>query len=442
MKYGLRKFFTFLVMTQALYAGLVVDITKGTISEIPIALTELFVENKSFIGRSPEEEIARNIEEVVHKDLTESGLFRAIDPHAFIQTDFSDGVRFSDWRVINAQVLVTGDVKLVDSENFVITFNVYDIFSQERLTHTHFNAKTSDWRRVAHKVADVIYERVTGEKGYFDTRIVYVSQGQSRNGKRHTRLAIMDQDGANHQYLSSADQLLLTPRFSPTLHHIIYLDFGEDWKTPRVYIMDTFTGKKKRLGEFKGMTFAPRFAPDGETVVMSYSREGISCLYSMNIQSGESNQLTYGTSIDVSGCYSPKGDEIVFNSDRSGSQQLYVMSATGHNLRRISFGEGQYASPVWSPRGDLIAFNKFHNGKFYIGVMRPDGSAERLITSGYLVEEPSWAPNGRVLLYSKKTSESDPSKIYRIDLTGYNDRQIVTPGPEEAISAAWSPLLP
>ncbi len=434
--------FLFLFFVNKLPSAMVVDITKGTVSEIPIALTKLATKEESFLGSSPEEEVARSIEKVVSYNLKSSGLFREIDQRAFIQTKFEKGVRFNDWRVINAQVLVTGKVNLIDDQTFSIEFHVYDVFSQEELTTTTFEAEVSNWRRAAHKMSDIIYERVTGEKGYFDTRIVYIAKGEKGLNKYYTRLAVMDQDGENHQYLTDKSKLVLTPRFSPTLHHITYMSYGKNWKTPRVHIMNTFNGEQKPLGDFKGMTYAPRFTPDGKNVLMSYSKNGESCLYKRNIKSGSMKQLTFGPSIDVSGCSSPDGKKIVFNSDREGSQQLYIMNDSGDNIRRISFGKGRYASPVWSPRGDLIAFTKISAGQFYIGVMRADGSGERLITSGYLVEEPTWAPNGRVLIYSRKNTENSQQKIYRIDLTGFNDKQIKTPKGEEAICAAWSPLLP
>lgn len=422
--------------------GLVVEITKGTIGEIPIAITPF--ELHGLEGTESAEDFADKLQDIVRADLSGCGFFRILSPRAFIQTQFAEGVRFQDWRAINAQVLVMGELQLARSNpgRFIVKFRIYDVFSREELGKVQFDAKISDWRRTAHKIADVIYQRVTGEKGYFDTRIVYVARAPGTAGRPQNRLAIMDQDGANHQYLSNGAQLVFTPRFSPTLHHLTYLDFGADWRTPRVYLMDTFSGQKRQLGSFNGMTLAPRFSPDGKSVIMSYSKDGASNLYLMHLASAQVRQLTQGNAIDVSGCYSPQGDNIVFNSDREGTQQLYVINANGDNIRRISLGGGRYASPVWSPRGDWIAFTKTYQGQFYIGIMRPDGSGERLITSSYIVEEPTWSPNGRVLMYTKKTSAKDKQRLYRIDLTGFNEHEVPTPAHEEALSPAWSPLLP
>jgi TolB protein len=425
-----------------LKAELRVDINQGTLAPVPIALPQFFFQSGS---GDHFKKFATQIPEVVGNDLKNSGLFRLVDSRSFIQNanDVDFTPRFADWRILQAQVLVTGKIIPIDGDRFKVEFRLFDVFAEKQIEGLSFVANEKDWRRIAHKIADSIYKRVTGEEGYFDTRIVYIAETKQKKGVL-TRLAIMDQDGANHRYLTDNKRLILTPRFSPNLQLITFMDYGHDSKTPRVYIMDTKSGKRRMLGNFKGMTFAPRFAPDGETVVLSLSEHGDSDIYIMNLRTGQTRQITRGPAIDTSASFSPDGNQIVFNSDRGGSQQLYVMNTDGTNIRRISYGQGRYATPVWSPRGDLIAFTKMTGGDFYIGVMRTDGSGERLLSRGYLVEEPSWSPNGRVLVFNRGNSLRDNRQagIYMVDITGYNERKIPTPVGEEAVSAAWSPLLP
>jgi TolB protein len=305
-----------------------------------------------------------------------------------------------------------------------------------------YTTTPQNWRRIAHIVADAVYKRITGEDGYFDTRIVYISES-GPGDKRIKRLAIMDQDGANHRYLTDGKNLVLTPRFSPTTQEITYLSYARG--TPRVYLFNIDTGQQEVLGDFPGMTFAPRFSPDGNKVIMSLAVNGASQIYALDLRTRKATQITSTDSIDTSPCYSPDASKIVFNSDRGGTQQLYVMSADGSDIHRISFGSGRYGTPVWSPRGDLIAFTKFDSSQFYIGVMRPDGSGERLLTQAFLVEAPTWSPNGRVLIYfSQQPTDSKgkggQTRLHSIDLTGYNEREVVTP--QDGSDPAWSPLIP
>jgi TolB protein len=419
-------------------AALRLDITSGQVQPMPIAIP-------AFAGPgSADPQTGGQIAGVVSADLGRSGLFRPLDPRSFIQTASAiDGTapRFGDWRQINAQALVTGTVGTQADGRLGVQFRLWDVFAEQQLAGFSYTTTTQNWRRIAHIIADEIYKRITGEDGYFDTRIVYVAEsGPVQN--RIKRLAIMDQDGADNRYLTDGRALVLTPRFSPTAQEITYLSFAG--RQPRVYLLNIDTGQQEVIGDFPGMTFAPRFSPDGNRVVFSRAINGASNLYSYDLRTHQASRLTEDTAIDTSPCYSPDGSQIAFNSDRGGSQQLYVMSAGGGGAHRISFGSGKYGTPVWSPRGDLIAFTKINGGSFYIGVMRPDGSGERLLTQGFLVEGPTWAPNGRVLMYfaqgpSDASGYGGSPHLQTIDLTGYNQRDVPTPGP--ASDPAWSPLL-
>ena len=412
-----------------------IDITHGQSQPLPIAIPP-------FPGEGDNGQLGRDIVGVVSNDLQSSGLFQPIDPKAFIQ-DVSTGgpPQFGAWRQINAQALVTGLVQTQPDGKSRVEFRLWDVFAEQQLAGFAYTTTKQNWRRIAHIIADEIYKRITGEDGYFDTRIVYIAEsGPAQN--RIKRLAIMDQDSANNQYLTDGRSLVLTPRFSPSVQEITYLSYAGG--VPRVYLYNIDTGQQESIGDFPGMTFAPRFSPDGNRVVLSKSDGGASNIYSLDLRTHHLTKLSDGSAIDTSPCFSPDGSKIAFNSDRGGSQQLYVMNADGSGVQRISFGSGKYATPVWSPRGDLIAFTKIDGGTFFIGVMQTDGKGERLLTQDFLVEGPTWAPNGRVLMYFRQTATSrngggGSSRMFSIDLTGSNQREIATPG--DASDPAWSPLL-
>jgi TolB protein len=419
-----------LTMPLAASAQLKIDITKGNIEPMPIAIT-------TFTGDASN---GSAIAGVVAADLERSGLFRPISSAAFIQ-QISNGdavPRFADWRQISAQALVTGTVTPV-GDKLRVSFRLWDTLAEQQVAGKEYNTFARNWRRIGHLVADEIYKRLTGEEGYFDTRIVYVAESGPAN-RRVKRLAIMDQDGENHKYLTDGVSLVLTPRFSPNTQEILYMSYAG--RQPRVFLRDLQTGREESLGRFEGMSFAPRFNHDGSRMLMSIAQGGTTSIYEMDLRSRQMRRLTYGPGIDTSPSYSPDGRQIVFNSDRGGSQQLYIMDANGGNVQRISFGTGRYGTPSWSPRGDLIAFTKMAGGQFYIGVMRPDGGGERMLTQSWLDEGPSWAPNGRVLVFTREFpgAGTNRSRLYSIDSTGYNLRELVTP--LDASDPAWSPLLP
>lgn len=418
-------------------AELNVDITQGFVEPLPVAVTE-------FYGAGEDEaRTGRDIAQVIAANLERSGLFRPIDQGAFIQDAESlrSGPRFADWRLINAQALIQGSTEMQPDGRLRVEFRLWDVFAEQQMTGLAYFTVPDNWRRVSHIIADVIYKRLTGEEGYFDTRIVYVAESGPQD-RRVKRLAIMDQDGENHRFLTDGNELVLTPRFSPTSQEITYLSYVG--QVPRVYLFNLTTGQQEVLGDFPGMTFAPRFSPDGNSVILSAATSGNSEIYTMDLRTRRITRLTNHPAIDTSPSFAPDGNQVVFNSDRGGSQQLYVMSADGSNVRRISFNQGRYATPVWSPRGDLIAFTRIHQGEFFIGVMRPDGSGERMLTKGFLVESPTWAPNGRVLSFFRQGRADSrgqvTSKVYTIDLTGFNEREVVTP--IDGSDPAWSPLIP
>ena len=434
----------FIIQFKA-YALIEVDITRGNLSPLPIAVSPLSSDKKSvseFEKILKIQNIGSEISIVVENNLKQSGLFNPLEKDAFLQKPDIAHLkpRFEDWRLIKAQALITGKVEIID-EKLRVEFRLWDVLAAKEMLALAFTTVPSNWRRVGHIITDKVYERLTGEKGYFDTRIIYVAE-EGPKTKRIKKLAIMDQDGFNLKYLTLGNELVLTPRFSPTNQMVTYLSYFRN--LPRVYLLDIETGIQEVVGDFPGMTFAPRFSPDGKKIIMSFASEGNSDIYTMDLENRIVERITNHPSIDTSPSYSPNGQYICFNSDRSGYQQIYVMRRDGSGVKRISFGNGLYGTPVWSPRGDLIAFTKLHKGKFYIGVMRTDGSGERLLTENFYQEAPSWSPNGRVLVFYRETKtdekgEGFSAKLWSIDLTGYNERQVQTK--TDASDPSWSSLL-
>lgn len=420
------------------HAELEIDVRGATRNPMPIAIPEMIGNNGNFFTKIIGNDYGDKVRQVLAADLDRSGLFKILPDNSYIETlnSIDQQPKFVNWQAIKAQALVQSQIVELPGEKIRVDFRLWDVASEQQLIGKSFTTTKNNWRRIAHVVADAIYERLTGDKGYFNTRVVYVSE-TGRATRRIKRLAMMDQDGENHKFLTDGRNLVLTPRFSPNMQKITYLEFVGN--NPRVYMLDLDTNRRQVLGNFPGMTFAPVFSPDSSKVLLSYANHGSTNIYEMDIKTRKTRQITYGSAISTSPSYSPDGSKIVFNSDRGGNQQLYMMNADGSDVERISFGKGRYATPVWSPRGDYIAFTKMVNGAFYIGVMYPDGTGERILADGYLVEGPTWSPNGRVLMYFRQDRGS-PVRLYSIDLTGYNERRIVTPA--EASDPAWSPLLP
>ena len=409
----------------------VIEITRGEIAPTPIAIPV-------FIG---DDEYAEKLTQVVANDLEMCGRFKIIGQSAYIQDKNSvhENIRFADWRVINSQILLIAKVSS-EGSNLKVDFLVYDVIKGTQILGFSLSTDESKGRKLGHMIADAVYELVTGYAGFFDSQIVFIHEDGHGKAKKKS-LSIMDIDGHNFIKLTDGKNLVLTPRFSPSTHHIAYLAFKKD--SAGVYLMNVRERNTKLLGEFKGMTFAPRFSPDGTMVVMSLTKGTTTAIYTYNINTKQIRQLTEHVSIDTSPCFSPDGTHIVFTSDRNGGvEKMFVMRADGSNQHQISQGQGQYSQPIWSPRGDMIAFSKKAGGRYFLGVMNIDGSNERLIDEGYLIEGASWSPNGRYITYTKESPPNrqghSKSELCCIDLTGIVRVKIKTPS--NASDAAWSPL--
>jgi TolB protein len=408
-----------------------VDVNKGVVTPLPIALPAFTGPEARAAG------IGADIAKVVSSDLERSGFFRPLDPNGFIERNLDIAVqpRFQDWRVVSAQALVNGAATIGADGRLQVDFRVWDVFNEKQILGLQFVSTPENWRRVAHKISDAVYKQLTGEEGYFDTRVVFVAESGTKVN-RIKRLAIMDQDGANPSYLTDGSYLVMTPRFSATDQEITYMALRAD--SARIYLFNIETARQETLGQFPGIVFAPRFSPDGGRVAFSVERNGNTDIYVMDLRSRTSTRITSDPAIDTSPSFSPDGGKIAFNSDRGGGPQLYVMNSDGSGAHRISYANGRYTTPVWSPKGDFIAFTKQTGAEFHIGVMKPDGSDERILTTSFLDEGPTWAPNGRVLMFSRE-SPGGGSRLWSVDISGRNLR--AAPYASAASDPAWSPLL-
>jgi TolB protein len=389
-------------------------------------------------GSSADGDVANGVAQVITNNLKRSGLFAPIDPSTFIEriTSFDAVPQFASWKPLNAQVLVTGRTTRQGDGRLKAEFRLWDVNSGQQLAGQQYVTSPEYWRRISHIISDQIYTKMTGEKGYFDSRIVFVDESGAAE-RRVKRLALMDQDGANVRYLTRGADLVLTPRFSPSSQEITYMEFGQG--DPKVYLFNIETGQREVVGNFPGMSFSPRFSPDGQRIIMSLQQGGNSNLFVMDLRSKTTTRLTDTPAIDTSPSYAPDGSKLCFESDRGGKPQVYVMPATGGPAQRISFGDGSYSTPVWSPRGDYIAFTKQGGGQFAIGIMKPDGSGERILTSGYHNEGPTFAPNGRVVMFFREPGGNSGPSLFTVDISGRNEQRVPTPG--FASDPAWSPLL-
>jgi TolB protein len=420
-------------MLQLTTAFAVDGVVKGgQIDPLPIAIAP-FVSSEGG-------EVSATVAGVIANDLASSGYFSPVPPESFIEqiSDFEAAPRFQDWRQVQAKALVTGQVSVVGGK-VSIAFKLYDVNAQDMRVGQSFTASPKSARRIGHKIADAIYKELTGFDGYFDTRVVFINE-EGPKDRRVKKLAIMDQDGFNPRVLPVEGDLILTPRFSPNSLEVTFMSFGG--AAPRVYIYNIETNQKEIVGEFPNMSFAPRFAPDGQKIIMSLQSDDgrNSNIAEMDLRSRQLHQLTNAPAINTAPSYSPDGSQIAFESDRGGTQQIYVMSADGSGQNRISFGNGRYSTPVWSPDGKYIAFTRQSGGKFSIGVMTPDGSGERILTEGFHNEGPTWSPNGRVIMFFRESGgEGGGPQLYSVDITGYNEQKVTTPG--FASDPAWSPRL-
>ena len=418
-----------------------VSVTGGISAPLPIAIPVMPTQQVVDTPAGPTDALGRQLAQVIAADLKGSGLFTPLAPDRLPSVGFEqvNAPAFDSWNSSGAQALVQGYVRANGDGTLTVGCYLYDVFARTELARQGFVVPFSDWRRAAHKCADTVYARLTGEGPYFDSRIVYVSESGSK-ANRIKRLAIMDQDGANHRFLTNGQSIVLTPRFAPSQQSIVYMSYVA--RVPSIYVYDIGSARQRLVVSNVATTFAPRFSPDGRYILFSMATAGNTDLYRVSSSGGTPQRLTTSPGIDTGGSYSPDGRRIVFESDRSGGQQIYVMNADGSDQQRISFGGGRYATPVWSPRGDLIAFTRLA-GSFRIGIMSPSGGGERLLTDDWQDEGPSWSPNGRVITYFRTGRGGEgTAAVWSVDLTGVNERRVPTPPGLGGSDPGWGPLRP
>ena len=429
--------FMFAIVAHGARGELKVDIVAGASEPIPIAVEKF----ETFNGASSKD--AAMIRTVVENDLKSTGLFRIVNHDAFPEyVKMGDMPNFKSWMAIKTQVLVQAKLALVDGR-YKLEFYVWDVEGQEQIEAQSLVASKKSARRLAHIMADAIYERLTGEDGYFDTQIVFIAETGAVDN-RTKRMAIMDQDGYGLRYLSDKKTFVMSPHFSPNMRTVVFLSYRDD--DPMVWTLDLDTGAQRRLGQFGGMSFAPRFSPDGTKIALSLVKGGITHIYEYDIEAQTLRQLTFGNSLNTSPSYSPDGKKLAFNSDRSGNQQIYVMDLASGDVERITYGAGRYATPAWSPDGQFIAFTKMADDTFYVGIMNPQGRHEKILAGGWFMEAPSWAPGSRRVVYYETEKASDGiervSHIRSVDITGQNVYDIDLPDGVNGLEPTWSPKLP
>jgi len=382
--------------------------------------------------------LGRELARVITADLRNNGLFKPTGPDALPQPAFTQitAPEYSTWRGRSAEMLVQGYVKGGADGRLTVGCYLYDVALGEQLVRAGWVVQPQEWRRAAHKCADLVYSRLTGESPFFDSRIAYIAETGPKDN-RVKRLAIMDSDGANHRFITTGRATALTPRYSPDYRQLLYISYVDG--NPRIYVYDIGTGQQRLITQSTNPTFAPRWSPDGKWILYSMAVNGNTDIYRVSAQGGASTRLTDTPGIDIGGSYSPDGSKIVFESDRSGSQQVYVMNADGSNQRRLSFFGGRAATPEWSPRGDQIAFTHIV-GDLRVAVMNTDGRGLRYLTNSWQDEAPTWSPNGRIVQFFRTEKGSGKSSLWQVDLTGRNERKL--PTPVDASDPAWGPVLP
>ena len=397
----------------------------------------------SFFGGSDQERaLGKKVAKIISADLSKTGRYRIIDPGPYVNVNPNEAPPFEDWRYQKAVGLVHGRVKKTAGGQLRMEFRLWDVEKERQIIGQALSTEPGNWRRVAHKIADSIHKKQTGMGALFDSRVVYVSQSftASSGSKPVRRLAIMDQDGGGHRYLTDGRFPSFYPAVSPKNTDIAYVGFYPD--RLRLFIFNIETGRQEAVPIPPGKPGFPRFSPDGRKIAFSLTGAGGTDIHLVDLVTRQARRLTEGPLEDFSPSFSPDGTRIVFSSrQRGGLFHLSVMDANGRGRAEIDRGSGSYSFPSWSPKGDLIAFIKEGDGPNHLGIIRPDGSAERLLAQGVAMSPPAWAPNGEMLLFAKPDgSPAKAEKLFTIGIDGHSEHPVPTPA--HATQADWTPLNP
>ncbi|MGD2137410.1 MAG: Tol-Pal system beta propeller repeat protein TolB [Gammaproteobacteria bacterium] len=409
------------------HAALTIEITQGMEGAMPIAVVPFGWQES---GRAAPENIAA----IIGADLNRSGRFETLpDSDLIALPTAAEQVKFHNWRMVNVDSLVIGQVTPAGADRYTVQFQLFDVLRGKQLLGYSFKAAARDLRRVAHHISDLIYEKLTGERGAFDTRIAYITTTGSGENKQYT-LLVADSDGYDPQTILTSQQPVMSPAWSPDGREIAYVSFEK--KTAEIYIQDVATGSRRKLASFKGINGAPSWSPDGRRLAVTLSRDGNPEIYIMDLQGGGLRRLTNSAAIDTEPVWMPDGRQIVFTSDRGGGPQLYRVAVAGGRPERLTF-DGRYnAGADISPDGRKIAMVHGANGAYSIAVLDLDTGLFRVLTDGRLDESPSFAPNGSMIIYA--TGEGNREVLAAVSVDG-RFRQRLSLQAGNVREPAWSP---
>jgi TolB protein len=416
-----------LAVMRPAWSALTIEITQGTEGAIPIAVVPFGWSGAP--GSAPE-----NISAIISADLNRSGRFEAL-PDSDLVAHPTEGsqVQFQNWRMVNVDNLVIGKIS-ESGQQYSVQFQLFDVFRGNQLAGYSFNVGRQELRRVAHHISDLIYEKLTGERGAFNTQIAYVTTSGSTANKTYT-LLVADSDGYNPQTILTSKEPLMSPSWSPDASQLAYVSFEN--KTAQIYVQELRTGTRRKLASFKGINGAPSWSPDGRSLAVTLSRDGNPEIYTMDLKSNTLKRITNSAGIDTEPVWTPDGGSIIFTSDRGGSAQLYRVPASGGQARRITF-EGNYnAGADISPDGRKIAMVHGTGGGYRIAVQDLASGNLRVLTDGRLDESPSFSPNGSMIIYA--TTAGNREVLAAVSVDG-SFRQRLSLQAGNVREPVWSPF--
>lgn len=409
-------------------AILTIEITQGVDGGLPVAIVPF--------GGAGKDRPPQDVAAIIEADLARSGRFAPLDKKLFVSrpTELNQ-VIYKDWRIVKAEALVIGKVRPVDPGHWQVEFRLIDVYKEKQLAGYSFVVAGDRLRAVAHQISDIVYEKLTGEPGVFSTRIAYVTRERSARRFQY-KLQIADSDGYSPVTVLNSVEPLMSPAWSPDGTRVAYVSFEQ--RRPILYLQNVVHGSRARLAEFDGINSAPAFAPDGSKIALTLSRDGNTEIYVMRLSDNALTRLTHNPAIDTEPSWSPDGREIVFTSDRSGRPQIYRMRADGSQVERVTF-EGEYnARASYSPDGKMLTLVSGAQGRYHAALLHLQSSVLQVLTDTALDESPSFAPNGRLILYA--TERAGRGVLASVSSDG-RVRQLLKLQEGDVREPAWSPFI-